>query len=183
MHANLARSRTLVAIGTHDMSKVKGPFTYEAPKPEDIKFIPLNQKNEMNGKELMEFYEVWSLYFGQGSDLRMTNTLASICISFEMRLDTQSFMTRTTMFSVSRLLSTAILQRFHSILRMSSLTALLPIKPNSKSSSILWSQCSPSTLPNPSRSYPPSIHQSDNLVSNPFKSTLNTTAAHVSVQT
>lgn len=40
------------------MSKVKGPFTYEAPKPEDIKFIPLNQKKEMNGKELMEFYEV-----------------------------------------------------------------------------------------------------------------------------
>jgi hypothetical protein len=40
------------------MSKVKGPFTYEAPKPEDIKFIPLNQSKEMNGKELMEFYEV-----------------------------------------------------------------------------------------------------------------------------
>jgi phenylalanyl-tRNA synthetase beta chain len=40
------------------MSKVKGPFTYEAPKPEDIKFIPLNQTKEMNGRELMEFYEV-----------------------------------------------------------------------------------------------------------------------------
>ena len=58
LHANLARNRTLVAIGTHDMSKVKGPFTYEAPKPEDIKFIPLNQTKEMNGRELMEFYEV-----------------------------------------------------------------------------------------------------------------------------
>jgi phenylalanyl-tRNA synthetase beta chain len=40
------------------MSKVKGPFTYEAPKPEDIKFTPLNQTKEMNGRELMEFYEV-----------------------------------------------------------------------------------------------------------------------------
>jgi hypothetical protein len=142
------------------MSKVKGPFTYEAPKPEDIKFIPLNQKKEMNGKELMEFYEVCSLYFGQGSDVRMTNTLASICISFEMHPDIQSFTTRITMSSVFRLLSTAILQRFLSILQMSSLTALLPIKPNSKSSSISWSQCSPSTLPNPSRSYP---HSSTNL--------------------
>jgi phenylalanyl-tRNA synthetase beta chain len=59
IHANLARNRTLVAIGTHDMSKVKGPFTYEAPKPEDIKFVPLNQQKEMNAKELMEFYEVY----------------------------------------------------------------------------------------------------------------------------
>ena len=42
------------------MSKVKGPFTYEARKPEDIKFIPLNQKKEMNAKELMEFYEVYT---------------------------------------------------------------------------------------------------------------------------
>jgi hypothetical protein len=164
------------------MSKVKGPFTYEAPKPEDIKFIPLNQKKEMNGKELMEFYEVWSLYFGQRSDVRMTSTLASICILFEMHLDTQSFTTRITMSSVFRLLSTAILQRFLSILQMSSLIALLRIKPNSKSSSIPWSQCSPSTPPNPLRSYP-LLHQSDNIVLNPFKSTLNTTAVPVSVQT
>jgi phenylalanyl-tRNA synthetase beta chain len=60
LHSNLARNRTLVAIGTHDMSKVKGPFTYEAPKPEDIKFTPLNQTKEMNGRELMEFYEVFT---------------------------------------------------------------------------------------------------------------------------
>jgi phenylalanyl-tRNA synthetase beta chain len=61
LHSNLARNRTLVAIGTHDLYKVKGPFTYEALKPEDIKFTPLNQTKEMNGKELMEFYEVLPL--------------------------------------------------------------------------------------------------------------------------
>lgn len=57
LHQNLARQRTLVAIGTHDLDTIKGPFTYEAQKPEDIKFAPLNQTKEMTGKEMMEFYE------------------------------------------------------------------------------------------------------------------------------
>lgn len=58
LHANLARQRTLVSIGTHDLDTIKGPFTYEALPPEQIKFVPLNQTKEMNAKELMEFYEV-----------------------------------------------------------------------------------------------------------------------------
>lgn len=58
LHQNLARQRTLVSIGTHDLNKIKGPFRFEALPPEKIKFTPLNQTNEMNGKELMEFYEV-----------------------------------------------------------------------------------------------------------------------------
>lgn len=41
------------------MDSLKGPFTYEALPPKDIKFVPLNQTQEMNGEELMEFYEVW----------------------------------------------------------------------------------------------------------------------------
>ena len=57
LHQNLARQRTLVAIGTHDLDTVKGPFTYEALPPKDIKFVPLNQTKEMNGEELMAFYE------------------------------------------------------------------------------------------------------------------------------
>ncbi|KAJ4312126.1 phenylalanine--tRNA ligase subunit beta [Neodidymelliopsis sp. IMI 364377] len=57
LHQNLARQRTLVSIGTHDLDTVKGPFTYEALKPEEIEFIPLNQTKKMNGKQLMEFYE------------------------------------------------------------------------------------------------------------------------------
>lgn len=57
LHQNLARQRTLVAIGTHDLDTVQGPFTYEALKPEDIKFAPLNQSKEMTGDELMAFYE------------------------------------------------------------------------------------------------------------------------------
>ncbi|KAF2745265.1 phenylalanyl-tRNA synthetase [Sporormia fimetaria CBS 119925] len=57
LHQNLARQRTLVSIGTHDLDTIKGPFTYEALPPEQIEFIPLNQTKKMNGRELMEFYE------------------------------------------------------------------------------------------------------------------------------
>lgn len=56
LHHNICRKRTLVAIGTHDLDTIKGPFTYEARKPQDINFIPLNQTKSMNGNELMEFY-------------------------------------------------------------------------------------------------------------------------------
>ena len=57
LHSNLCRGRTLVAMGTHDLDKINGPFTYEALKPEEIKFAPLNQTKEMSGLELMEFYK------------------------------------------------------------------------------------------------------------------------------
>jgi phenylalanyl-tRNA synthetase beta chain len=45
-------------MGTHDLDTIKGPFTYEALAPKDIKFIPLNQQKQMDGNELMEFYTV-----------------------------------------------------------------------------------------------------------------------------
>lgn len=57
LHSNLCRNRTLVAIGTHDLDTLTPPFTYEALAPKDINFIPLNQTKEINGEELMEFYE------------------------------------------------------------------------------------------------------------------------------
>jgi len=57
LHANLARQRTLVSMGTHDLDKIKGPFHYKALPPKDFSFIPLNQKKGMNGEQLMEFYE------------------------------------------------------------------------------------------------------------------------------
>jgi phenylalanyl-tRNA synthetase beta chain len=58
LHQNLARQRTLVAIGTHDLDTIEGPFTFDALPPEEISFIPLNQTKKMNGHELMKFYEV-----------------------------------------------------------------------------------------------------------------------------
>lgn len=58
LHQNICRKRTLVAIGTHDLDKVQGPFTYDAKSPKDIRFIPLNQTKEMDGEELMNFYAI-----------------------------------------------------------------------------------------------------------------------------
>ncbi|MCJ1307091.1 phenylalanine--tRNA ligase subunit beta [Agyrium rufum] len=57
LHQNLARQRTLVAIGTHDLDTLQGPFTYEALPPEEIEFAPLNQSKKMNAAEMMKFYE------------------------------------------------------------------------------------------------------------------------------
>ncbi|KAI9685098.1 MAG: phenylalanine--tRNA ligase subunit beta [Bogoriella megaspora] len=57
LHQNMARQRTLVSIGTHDLDKLKGPFSYEALPPKEIKFAPLNQTKEMTGEEMMTFYE------------------------------------------------------------------------------------------------------------------------------
>ncbi|EFW99363.1 phenylalanyl-tRNA beta subunit [Grosmannia clavigera kw1407] len=57
LHQNLARQRTLVSIGTHDLDTIQGPFTYEAQAPKDINFVPLNQTKTFAGDELMSFYE------------------------------------------------------------------------------------------------------------------------------
>lgn len=67
LHANLARQRTLVAIGTHDLDSIQGPFTYQARRPEDIRFAPLNQTKEMDGNELMAFLEKGKLALLQSS--------------------------------------------------------------------------------------------------------------------
>lgn len=56
LHQNICRKRTLVAIGTHDLDTIKGPFKYDAKPPKEIRFIPLNQTKEMDGEELMNFY-------------------------------------------------------------------------------------------------------------------------------
>ena len=54
-------------MGTHDLDTVKGPFTYEALKPEDINFVPLNQEKSMNGHELMQHYEVQGFTYLTGT--------------------------------------------------------------------------------------------------------------------
>ncbi|GAC98169.1 phenylalanyl-tRNA synthetase subunit beta [Pseudozyma hubeiensis SY62] len=57
LHQNLARRRTLVAIGTHDLDTIQAPFTYEALPPKDIKFAPLNKDQEYDASQLMLLYE------------------------------------------------------------------------------------------------------------------------------
>jgi phenylalanyl-tRNA synthetase beta chain len=58
LHQNLCRQRSLVAIGTHDLAKVKGPeFTYEALPPEAVSFVPLKQTREFRADELLAYYQ------------------------------------------------------------------------------------------------------------------------------
>ncbi|KAK9822691.1 hypothetical protein WJX81_001468 [Elliptochloris bilobata] len=56
LHQNLCRQRSLVAIGTHDLGTLQGPFTYEALRPEDIVFQPLKQERKFNAQELLQHY-------------------------------------------------------------------------------------------------------------------------------
>ena len=52
------RERSLVAIGTHDLDTIEGPFIYDAKPPDEIKFQALNQPKEYTARELMELYTV-----------------------------------------------------------------------------------------------------------------------------
>merc|ERR1719440_1655086 len=54
LHQNICRKRTLSSVGTHDLSTLTPPFTYEALPPKDIVFRPLNQDEEMDAVEMFE---------------------------------------------------------------------------------------------------------------------------------
>ena len=54
IHATLGRNRKKVAIGIYPLEKIKLPIKFEARKPQDIKFIPLEASGEMNGKEILQ---------------------------------------------------------------------------------------------------------------------------------
>lgn len=53
LHWGLGRNRRKVAIGVHDISRVKPPFRYLAEDP-DRKFIPLDFQEEMSMREILE---------------------------------------------------------------------------------------------------------------------------------
>ncbi|KAM0748754.1 phenylalanyl-tRNA synthetase [Meredithblackwellia eburnea MCA 4105] len=58
LHQNLARKRTLVAVGTHDLDKIApGEISYEALPPSQIKFAPLNKQQVYDANELMTLYK------------------------------------------------------------------------------------------------------------------------------
>jgi len=58
LHQNLCRKRALVAIGTHDLDTIQGPFVYTAIEPDELKFRPLNQTKEYSAVEMMKLYSV-----------------------------------------------------------------------------------------------------------------------------
>jgi len=54
LHSTLGRNRKKIAIGIYPLEKIKLPIRYEARKPQDIKFIPLDTDREMNGLQILQ---------------------------------------------------------------------------------------------------------------------------------
>ena len=49
--------RKLVAIGTHDLDVVEGPFQYDAQPRDEVSFVPLTEEDkEWTGKALLDHY-------------------------------------------------------------------------------------------------------------------------------
>jgi len=53
IHNTLGRNRKKIAIGVYPLEKIQLPIKYEARKPEEIKFIPLESNKEMNGMQIL----------------------------------------------------------------------------------------------------------------------------------
>lgn len=58
LHQNICRQRKYVAIGTHDLDTVRGPFRYEHKAPGDISFVPLvpADRGAFNARALLDHY-------------------------------------------------------------------------------------------------------------------------------
>jgi len=53
LHSTLGRNRKKIAIGIYPLEQIKLPIRYEARKPEEIKFIPLESSKEMTGSQIL----------------------------------------------------------------------------------------------------------------------------------
>jgi phenylalanyl-tRNA synthetase beta chain len=54
LHTTIGRNRKKIAIGIYPLDKISLPINFEARKPEDIKFIPLETDREMSGREILQ---------------------------------------------------------------------------------------------------------------------------------
>jgi phenylalanyl-tRNA synthetase beta chain len=54
LHSTIGRNRKKAAIGIYPLEKITLPITYEAKKPGEIKFRPLESEKEMTGSEILK---------------------------------------------------------------------------------------------------------------------------------
>ncbi|OPY31913.1 MAG: Phenylalanine--tRNA ligase beta subunit [Methanomassiliicoccales archaeon PtaU1.Bin124] len=57
LHLTVGRKRSKVAIGVHDLDKVKGPFVYKGAEPDSISFVPLAKTEPMTLREVLDKHE------------------------------------------------------------------------------------------------------------------------------
>jgi phenylalanyl-tRNA synthetase beta chain len=53
LHLTHGRNRAKVAIGVHDLDKVKSPFTYRAVEPDSVSFIPLEMTQKITLRQIL----------------------------------------------------------------------------------------------------------------------------------
>ncbi len=56
LHDTLGRKRRKVAIGIHDLGKVKPPFVYKAVPPAEISFVPLDMNKKLSLAEICKVH-------------------------------------------------------------------------------------------------------------------------------
>lgn len=54
LHATIGRNRKKAAIGIYPLEKITLPIKFEARKPTEIKFIPLEMNEELNGIQILQ---------------------------------------------------------------------------------------------------------------------------------
>ncbi len=57
LHLTVGRKRVKVAIGVHDLDKVRPPFRYLAADPDSISFVPLAKSEPMTMREVLQKHE------------------------------------------------------------------------------------------------------------------------------
>ncbi|MCL1979273.1 MAG: phenylalanine--tRNA ligase subunit beta [Methanomassiliicoccaceae archaeon] len=57
LHITIGRKRNKIAIGVHDLDKVKPPFRYTAVRPDEVSFVPLNKTEKMSLERILVSHE------------------------------------------------------------------------------------------------------------------------------
>ena len=57
LHTTTGRRRRKVAIGIHDLDRVRPPFTYKAVRPSEVRFTPLGRTEAMDLTEILSSHE------------------------------------------------------------------------------------------------------------------------------
>ncbi len=70
LHLTLGRKRKKIAIGIYDMDKVVPPLHYNAVKPNEVSFVPLEMENELNLEEILEQHPMGQEYAHLLEDFR-----------------------------------------------------------------------------------------------------------------
>jgi len=57
LHWGVGRDRKKASIGVHNLDSVEPPFTYTTGEPDSVRFVPLDKKEEMSLREVLEMHE------------------------------------------------------------------------------------------------------------------------------